>query len=157
MSLLSSWTASLINFCQADKCQKKVLNDTSHVYHIFAVEQTQTVECMNTKTPFNLFTFSFGQWPNIKVNFAICFFPHFFQSTWVLRPNSYRKHGRWKVSFQCPCFFKELALGHWASWEQKLSQNFQTFKEPKNRFQGTNSARLCAWRAGTTTLFLLGS
>ncbi len=37
---------------------------------------------------------------------------------------------------------------------------FLNFKEPKNRFQGTYSARLCtcvAWRAGTTTLFILGS
>jgi hypothetical protein len=31
-------------------------------------------------------------------------------------------------------------------------------KEPKNRFQGTNSARVCSlWRPGTTTLFLFGS
>jgi hypothetical protein len=35
--------------------------------------------------------------------------------------------------------------------------NFLSFKEPKDRFQGTNSATLLAWRAGTTTLFLLGS
>jgi hypothetical protein len=26
----------------------------------------------------------------------------------------------------------------------ELSPNFQTFKEPKNRFQGTNAARLCS-------------
>ncbi len=37
------------------------------------------------------------------------------------------------------------------------SPNVKTFKEPKNRFQGTNSARLLVWRAGTTALFLLGS
>jgi hypothetical protein len=34
---------------------------------------------------------------------------------------------------------------------------FFNFKEPKNRFQGINSARLppgcVAWRAGTTTLY----
>jgi hypothetical protein len=35
---------------------------------------------------------------------------------------------------------------------------FLTIKEPKNRFQGINlpSANV-AWRAGTTSLFLLGS
>ncbi len=27
---------------------------------------------------------------------------------------------------------------------KKLSSNFHTFKEPKNRFQGTNSTRLCS-------------
>ncbi len=32
---------------------------------------------------------------------------------------------------------------------------FSTFREPKNRFQRTDSC--IAWRAGTTTLFLLGS
>ncbi len=36
------------------------------------------------------------------------------------------------------------------------SPNFKTLKEPKKRFQGTNSAGV-AWRAGTTTLFLLSS
>jgi hypothetical protein len=48
--------------------------------------------------------------------------------------------------------------------QQKPEPDFlKTFKVPKNRFQGTNSASLCgplvcvAWRAGTTTLFLLGS
>jgi hypothetical protein len=35
--------------------------------------------------------------------------------------------------------------------------NFLTLKEPKNRFQGTNSPGCVAWRAGTTTLFVLGS
>jgi hypothetical protein len=29
------------------------------------------------------------------------------------------------------------------AWQQR-SPNFETFKEPKNRFQGTNSARLCS-------------
>jgi Niemann-Pick C1 protein len=33
---------------------------------------------------------------------------------------------------------------------------FKTFKEPKNRFQGINSASLCSLTR-TTTLFLLGS
>ncbi len=37
------------------------------------------------------------------------------------------------------------------------SPNFQTFMEPRNRFQGINFAKICAWRAGTITLFLLGS
>ncbi len=39
------------------------------------------------------------------------------------------------------------------------SPNFLTLKEPRNRFQGIDAASLCtvAWRAGTTTLFLLGS
>ncbi len=38
------------------------------------------------------------------------------------------------------------------------SPNFSTFKEPRSRFQGINSASLCiAWRAGTITLFLFGS
>ncbi len=33
-----------------------------------------------------------------------------------------------------------------SSWNQPcdLSPNFQTFKEPRNRFQGINSARLCS-------------
>ncbi len=34
---------------------------------------------------------------------------------------------------------------------------FPTFKEPRNRLQGIDSASLCRMRAGTTTLFLLGS
>ncbi len=41
-----------------------------------------------------------------------------------------------------------------------LSPNFWAFGEPKNRFQGTNSARLCSlavWRAGTKTLSQLSS
>jgi hypothetical protein len=42
------------------------------------------------------------------------------------------------------------------------SPYFKTFMEPRNRFQGMNSASLCTmyyvlWRAGTITLFLLGS
>jgi hypothetical protein len=40
------------------------------------------------------------------------------------------------------------------------SPYFQTFMEPRNRFQGINSASLCtyvAWWAGTITLFLVGS
>jgi hypothetical protein len=34
---------------------------------------------------------------------------------------------------------------------------FETFMEPKNRFHGIDPPAYEAWRAGTTTLFLLGS
>ncbi len=37
-----------------------------------------------------------------------------------------------------------------------LSPNVKTFKEPKNRIQGTPPGCV-AWRAGTATLYLLGS
>jgi hypothetical protein len=37
------------------------------------------------------------------------------------------------------------------------SPNVKTFKEPRNRFQGINSASLCSLAGGTITLFLLGS
>ncbi len=41
--------------------------------------------------------------------------------------------------------------------EEMRKTGAQIFKEPKNRFQGTNSAGYAAWRDGTITLFLLGS
>jgi hypothetical protein len=48
--------------------------------------------------------------------------------------------------------------GKASPWYLEQSPNFKTFMEPRNRFQGTSSANLCiAWRAGTITLFLLGS
>jgi hypothetical protein len=43
------------------------------------------------------------------------------------------------VSFH---FFEDATTARWKNLH--LSQNFLTLKEPKNRFQGTNSARLCS-------------
>jgi hypothetical protein len=45
------------------------------------------------------------------------------------------------LSFACP----ELVFSD-VSWEEKTipEPEFYTFKEPKNRFQGTNFARLCS-------------
>ncbi len=44
---------------------------------------------------------------------------------------------------------------HWYSTTQ--SPYFYTFMEPRNRFQGMDSASLCSMAAGTITLFLLGA
>ncbi len=40
----------------------------------------------------------------------------------------------------CPCL---LLFQYWIDG-YNLTPNFETFKEPKNRFQGTDSARLCS-------------
>ncbi len=71
--------------------------------------------------------------------------PHCFSS----KPGDWRLQG--KVSSPVPIYFigsvgptietiivANMLMRIW--WE---SPNFQTFKEPKNRFQGANSARLC--------------
>jgi hypothetical protein len=42
-------------------------------------------------------------------------------------------------------------------WYGSRSRDGKTFREPKNRFQGIDSASLCSLAAGTTTLFPLGS
>ncbi len=45
---------------------------------------------------------------------------------------------------------------HEKNQKQKISWHCP-FKDPKNQFQGTNSARLCSLGRAGTTLFLLGS
>ncbi len=53
--------------------------------------------------------------------------------------------------------------GDLAEWLERLNSNvkvatvFKLFKEPKNRFQGINSAACVTWRASTPILFLLDS
>jgi hypothetical protein len=56
--------------------------------------------------------------------------------------------------------WNKIRLKLWTQGKQEQPiqrSKILTFKEPKNRFKGINSASYVAWRAGTTTLFPLGS
>ncbi len=69
--------------------------------------------------------------------------------------------GSWRVVWltkgirKCGIFKLLRSLGIHSASLCSQSPNFETFDEAKNRFQGTDSGRLCslAWRAGTTTLY----
>ncbi len=56
-----------------------------------------------------------------------------------------------------PPFLQPDGAPHFPPHPTFLGPNFQTFREPKNRFQGIIPPAYVAWRAGTATLFLLCS